>query len=121
MPPLDEYIARNKSSIVADSVDALFSEFGALGRLSSHFSYYRGHSGASYKICSTIERFRDKYGFKGVPRFLVRDKGNEIGRMTMRKSWYPVLGRCTWCLRNDVCQRRTGYGYGYRSNELLGQ
>lgn len=71
MPSLDEYLLSNKSSIVVDSVDELFSQFGRLGNLSSQFSYYRGHSDASYKICSTIERFHDS-AYQSKEKLLIR-------------------------------------------------
>jgi hypothetical protein len=71
MQSLDVYLSNNKSSIVVDSVDELFAEFGRLGRLNSQFSYYRGHTDATHKICSTIERFEDAK-YRSKEKLLIR-------------------------------------------------
>lgn len=71
MSSLDEYLSSNKSSIIVNSVDELFSDFGRLGRLNSQFSYYRGHSNASYKLSSTIERFEDTQ-YRSKEKLLIR-------------------------------------------------
>ena len=94
MKKLHSYLEENNAIIRIESFEECLELFSQVGKLSSTFGYYRGHSNANYGLTSTLDRFgNDEY--RQNERLLIRQfkkiAPNFLNSIRMPKTMFEWL------------------------------